>query len=450
MEPSNFDVGFQRSLLRLVMLDDAFCHRVMKYMEVSFFTTEVLGWIFKFFKAYYEAYNGPCTAMALENSTTHMPKEEAAVYQQEIRKLLDIRAVAEEGFIKDRLQEFIRRNMFVQLFHDTQDLYNSTQSVNRSVDLLMQTTEAIQQVTFEAPDRSWFFEEFNKRNYRRIQDGRDPTSNTITSGLPAYDDIIGGGISLGELMIMLGLAKVGKTTWLINMGFASTRIARVPTLHCNYEGSIEIVQNRYDTCFSQALYTDVKYGNLDTKTIQILLEEYQYLKKLLVIRSFTKNWDNNATTITGELAELKAVGFKPKLIIVDYADLLRSRHRVDSETKHQTDAMKDLKQIANRGYAIWTACQGRRPKGSMQENPTYLLRSSEIADAYAKIRIADGYGSLNATREEKAANVSRLFWEDYREQPVGRLFRLYNKNDRMLLGDEIKEIRFDEQSQFVA
>lgn len=450
MDQNNFNVGFQRSLLRLTMLDDAFCHRAMKYIDVSFFTVGTLGWVFKFLKDYYEAYNGPCTVMALENSTSYLPAEEAAVYQDEIRQILEMRAIPEADFIKDRLRDFIRRNMFVQVFHDTQEVYNTSQDVTKSVDLLMRSTEAIQQVTFDAPDRAWFFEEFNERNYKRIQDGLDPTANTITTGLPALDDIIGGGISLGELLLMQGLPKAGKTTWLINMGFAATRVARVPTLHCNYEGSRKLVENRYDTCFSGALYNDVKHGGLDNTTVQILLEEYQYLRKLLVVRSFSKDWDNNATTITNELDELKPLGLEPKLIIVDYADLLRSRHRADSETKHQTDAMKDLKQIANRGYAIWTACQGQRPKGAMQENPTWLLRSSQIADAYAKIRIADGYGSLNATREEKTNNISRLFWEDYREQPVGKLFRLRNQNDRMILGNEVEEIGFDEQSQIVA
>jgi replicative DNA helicase len=446
MEQTNFDVAFQRSILRLSMLDEAFCHRIMKYVDVSFFTTETLGWVFNCFQQYHAEYNGPCTEIAVNAYLAYLSVDERNIYGPEVNAVLAMGNVPEEQFIKDKLQEFVRRNMFVQTFHNTQEHFNNTQDVNSSVDSLMQSSEEIQQVTFDAPDRTWFFEDFKHRQYQRIRDNLDPTRNTITTGLPEFDDIIGGGISIGELMIIQGLPKVGKTTWLINMGLASTRIVKAPTLYCNYEGPRALIENRFDASFANTVYNDVKRGNISSQTMKLLLDEYQYSKKLLVIRSFAKNWDNTAETIISELADLKALGFVPKLIIVDYADLLRSRHKgVVSETAHQTDAMKDLKQVANRGYAVWTACQGQRPRNFNLEDPTALLKSNMIADAYAKIRIADGYGSLNATREEKGNNTCRLFWEDYRDNPVGRLFRLHNQNDKMILGDRVEEIGFDEQ-----
>ena len=69
-----------------------------------------------------------------------------------------------------------------------------------------------------------------------------------------------------------------------------------------------------------------------------------------------------------------------------------------------------------------------------------MLRARDIADCYAKVRIADGWGSLNATQSEKEKGEMRLFWEGYRDGNVGKLFRLQCRFDRMRYGVTATEI----------
>jgi hypothetical protein len=103
------------------------------------------------------------------------------------------------------------------------------------------------------------------------------------------------------------------------------------------------------------------------------------------------------------------------LVIVDYGDLLTGRERrYNNEYERQKAAFRDLKSLANRGYALWTASQAQRPKAGVEEQ-AHFVKSRQIADSYEKIRVSDFIGSLNQTPDEKTDGVMRLYAELYRE-----------------------------------
>ena len=49
------------------------------------------------------------------------------------------------------------------------------------------------------------------------------------------------------------------------------------------------------------------------------------------------------------------------------------------------------------------------------------MQSRKIADAYAKVRVADFLGTLNQTREERQRHQMRLLAEMYRDNEAGRV-----------------------------
>ncbi len=137
------------------------------------------------------------------------------------------------------------------------------------------------------------------------------------------------------------------------------------------------------------------------------------------------------------MEEVKVRNFRPSLLIVDYVDLLRSRYRCDSETKHQVEASRDLKRLVNQtDVACWTAWQAQRPKPNAHEKE-HILTSGNVADAYAKVRIVDSYGSLNMTNDEKKKGEMRVYWEDHRDAPVNKCWLVQNDLSRMKMVTEI-------------
>jgi hypothetical protein len=414
------------------MTDEAFCHKAMQYVEAGFFTSASLGWVFSVMRAYYTDYQTRCTELPLREAARKKPG-----HAPEIDAIVSLGHVAEHEFIKAQLGEFVKRNIFARAHEESQKEYNAGRHI-KAYDMTCEAMDRLRQVDFDSPDRSWFFEELEERQARRVKHAMHPTEGVYPTGFDPIDDSMDGGPKRGETHLVLGDAKVGKTTYLINQGFMNTRVSRVPVLHINLEGNTTLVEDRYDACFTRELYTNVKHGDINSLAYKEMVEEYRQLRRLLVVRTLN-DWDVNILHIEAELKELETDGFIPQVIILDYVDLLRSRNKVSTETAHQIDSMKDTKRLANRGYLIHSACQSQRPKDGDEEKER-IVRAKDIADAYGKIRITDGWGSLNATTTEQTAGTCRYFHENYRDGRVGKLYQFTNEQDRMRLGVKVQQI----------
>lgn len=432
-----FGAPFQRALLRMCMTDESFNHQVMKFVDPSYFTTKPLGWIFRAMQEYHQTYAVRCTDLPLREMARRATGDEAARYIEEVERVIQLGYVTEEQWVKARLQDFVQRNLFSQAHKESAQLYNNG-NIIEAYDVTQRAMEQIRNVTFDVQDQSFFFEEFEERQKRRYAKVINPSTDVITTGIPELDHGFEGGIHIGEMFIIIAYAKVGKSTWLANMGFVAVRAERVPVLHIGLEGSLRQTEDRYEALFSGELYSNVKRGEFDSKTYTQLISEYKMLKDLLIIRQLG-GWDITVLDIEAVLKENRhAKGHKPLLVVVDYLDLLRSRGRADSETQHQMNAARDLKRLAEKEeMAIWTGSQAKRPRSTADEKE-HVVKAADIADAYAKVRIADGYGSLNQTRDEKKLDQLRLYWEEYRDAPASVYLRLYNDRARQRLGKRVE------------
>jgi replicative DNA helicase len=438
MKQFTFGPDFQRSLLRLIMVDESFCHHVMRYVRPSFFTTRPHGWAFKQMQAYFEEYSRRMTEMPLRAAGQREPG-----YAHEVEAIIGLGgSIVEEDFIKAELAEFIRRNIFASAHERSQELYNAGQHI-KAYDLMCESMDDLRMVTFEQPDRSWFFDSLPERMERRYDYKADPTAGVLPTGCEPMDDDMDGGPKIGELHLVIAPPKIGKTLWLIDKAFVNARLSRAKTLYYNLEGSTQLIEDRLDACFSTELYAAVRKGEIGASLYREMVEEYKELRGLVVIRT-DNSWDVSILNITSELNDLKAErGFVPQSIILDYQDLMRSRNGGSlSETQHQTDSMKDLKRLSTQGYCIWTACASQRPKEGDEDTP-HIIKASSIASAFDKVRVADGYGSLNSTRDEKAAGIWRYYFEEYRAAPMGKVYRLKNDAGRMRVGLTVERVKYE-------
>jgi hypothetical protein len=206
------------------------------------------------------------------------------------------------------------------------------------------------------------------------------------------------------------------TTMLIQHGRAATSIGWKKTYHAVFEGSRELVENRYDSCFAEELYNRVKRGDMDVQKFESVRRQYDMMRDLLVVEGFTDRWDYTVQDISNALKELRVnYGWVPELIVIDYGDLLNGRHQpYRDRLAKETDAFRDIKSLANRGYAIWTASQAQRPKEGAHQKMD-LLMTRQIAGVYEKVRICDFLGTLNQNMDERRHGVMRLYAEMYRD-----------------------------------
>lgn len=439
-----FDVQFQRAIARLAMLDEGFASRALKIVEPSYFTTRPLGWMWTTMQAYWQKYMVRMTEVPLRDSLRYVEPENVTSYANEIDVVCSIPHVPEHAYIREALADFCRRSIFAQAHKQAQDLYNAGKPVE-AYDETQRALDRIREITFDDENRSFFFEEFEDRHKLRIVKNATGFQRVFTTGLGPLDDACDGGAVEGEVWLVQGYAKAGKSTWLIDKGFRCVRVHREPVLHIQLEGKREQTEARYDTRFSGEFYTEVRKGSIAPALYRDMLDEYRRLRGLLVIRALT-DWDATALDIESELKTLHARGFKPKMLVCDYVDLMRSRNKhVDSETQHQLDATRDLKRLTmNYGLMTHTVSQTQRPKEDADEYE-HVIRAAKIADAYAKIRVVDFVGSLNSTRKEREQGISRFYAEVHRDNPMGLYLKLQNDIARMKIGVSATPIEFKEE-----
>jgi len=418
-----FGTGFQRQVLRLCMIDEAFAQKAMEYLDVDHFTAEELGWVFKSMHAYHEQYSRRCTETPLREALRQESAERAALYSGELDAIMALEQVPEAPYLKNELREFVRRQVFAVAHNQSAKLFNAGRT-DEAYDVMGAAQDQIHKITFDTVDRQWFFEELGGRYSDRIRESLNADHEVFRTGLDPLDDATGG-VQKGELWVVFAYAKRCKSTWLVNMGWSATYVDCAPTVHFQLEGKGAQIAAKYDARFSQELYSDVKAGRMSVPTFRWLQEDYLRRRQLLVIRTLN-DWDVSVLHLQAELSELKAQGFTPEMCILDYMDLGRSRAKVDSETQQQMNFARDFKRLLlQNDMAGWSAWQAQRPKKGAHDIE-HILSSSDVADAYAKVRIVDAYGSLNATDEEMRMGTMRFFMEAHRDSPVNQIYRIEN------------------------
>lgn len=425
-----FDASFQRALIRLMMVDGAFAVKALKWLHKGHFTQEALGWAFDVLSGYFKQYSIPPTDIVMRDSLRGVPPDKLGRFHTEVETIISLGDVPEALYVKEQLAEFVKQAIFSRAHYESAMHFNEGKRT-KAYDVMAIAQEKIQQVSFTSVDRIWLFDSYSDRNQERIRDSLESFSNCFSTGVPQLDASTDGGVHPEELWVVFAYAKRCKSTWLINQGFNATKLHRKKVAHFVLEGSGKQTASRYDACFSLEHYSKVKSGDLDPLLDMQLRQEYASLREKCVIRTLN-NWDVNIFDIEAELEFLKTSHrFRPDMIIVDYMDLGRSRSRATSEMEHQVAFARDLKRLILKGeYAGWSAWQAQRPKANAHTRK-HLLSSANVADAYAKVRIVDAYGSLNATDEEMGEGTMRLFWEGHRDAPVNKVWQITNDLARM-------------------
>jgi replicative DNA helicase len=123
-------------------------------------------------------------------------------------------------------------------------------------------------------------------------------------------------------------------------------------------------------------------------------------------------------TIKNHLEKLAMKDFKPGLIVIDYADIMRSTRQYDSLRHELKLIYEELRNLAMElGIPIWTASQANREASDKE-----VVGLSNMSEAYGKAMIADVVVSISRKQLEKATGAARLFVAKNRAGQDGLLF----------------------------
>jgi replicative DNA helicase len=160
---------------------------------------------------------------------------------------------------------------------------------------------------------------------------------TITTGWKKMDEITGGGGGRGEIGVVIAPTGVGKSMVLVHLGAEAVK-AGMTVVHYTLELKDTVIASRYDSCI-----TGIPLNELMDRKEEIR----EYLRDIdgtLIVKEYpTKTATTN--TIRAHLQKLKQQDIIPDMIIVDYADLLKTLSARSEKREELESIYEELRAI---------------------------------------------------------------------------------------------------------
>lgn len=433
-----FDEDFQAKIASLCIRDTTFVQRTEGLVRPEYFESTAEGALVHVINRYFEKYkkvpsDSKVMVMLLKADIINkILKPELA--QAAIRRMVELKThdIADRDYVIDQVSTFARHQAVSKAILD---------SVGH---LDMNEFDKVQSIMKKALDVG---EHTDGKSYSygemiatRTQDrldraaGKGPVTG-VTTGYPEIDrHLYHKGWGKRELSVLMGGAKAGKTTALIDFGIsACTHVHRSNILYVTLEVSEKIIGERLDSRLS-----DIAMFELDKHIHEVSEAVTKIMSKAgrFDIREFPTG-SMRVSDLRRLIEREKSNGIKYDLICVDYADLMAPERVTDNAMENSKNVYVALRGLAmQEDVAILTATQTNR-EGSKK----MVATMTDVAEDFNKIRIADIVISINKTDEERKLQQARLFFAAVRNGPSNFSIRIQQDTDRMrfvkaVLGEE--------------
>ena len=403
---SKYGKTFQEKLVFLILDDRVFSDRMLEVLNVEFLEFKYLqAFVEKIFqyKTKYKEHPSHDTMKTIVRSQLEDVNE---ALQKQIRDyykrvLVNVNILESQQYIKDTAIDFCRKQKLREAMLKSTSLLKKCSFDEISV-LINQALKAGADADFGYD----YIKDFEKRFEFS---GRE----TITTGWENMDKITGGGCGRKELGVVIAPTGVGKSMVLVHLGATALK-AGMTVVHYTLELRDTVIANRYDSCITGIPLDEL----MDRKT-----EIRDFLKDIdgtLIVKEYpTKTATTN--TIRAHLEKLKQQGIIPDMIIVDYADLLRTLSTRREKREELESIYEELRAIMMENNVVgWTASQTNRT-GLQAE----IITMQSISEAFNKCFIADLIFSVSRTVEDKQKNGGRIYIAKNRNGPDGLVYSIF-------------------------
>jgi len=403
---SKYGKTFQEKLTFLILDDRVFSDRMMEVLNVEFLEFKYLQCFVEKVFQYKKKYGTQPSNDTLKTVVKTGFESENEVLQKQIRDyyarvLSDVNILESAEYVKDTALDFCRKQKLREAMVKSTTLLQKCSFDEISV-LINDALKAGADADFGYD----YIKDFEKRF---IANGRD----TITTGWDMIDEITGGGGGRSELGVVIAPTGVGKSMVLVHLGATAIK-AGMTVVHYTLELAETVIASRYDACITGIQLNDLQDRKEDIK------DEIDDVDGRLIIKEYpTKTATTN--TIRAHIEKLKQQGIVPDMIIVDYADLLRTLSIRREKREELESIYEELRAIMQEHKCVgWTASQTNRT-GLNQE----IITMQSISEAFNKCFIADFIFSVSRTGEDKQKNGGRIYIAKNRNGADGIVFSIF-------------------------
>jgi replicative DNA helicase len=382
---NDYGPTFQTKILSSLLTDKVFISTIIDIIEVDYFQSDANKWIVKTIEKYFMEYKTPPSLDALKVELKKLKNDVLQVAIVEALKSAWTHRESDDlDYVKDEILDFCKNQKLKKAILESVDLLENKDydGIKMVVDTAMRagTTRDL------GHDYISGFEERLETSARK----------TTPTPWPVINDIMDGGLGGGELGVMVAPAGIGKTWFLQTVGADAIKKG-MKVVHYTLELNQAYVGLRYDTIISGINTQQLKYYKED---VQSKLFDIQ---GNLMIKYYPTR-TASVQTISSHLKQLELIEFKPDVIVVDYADILKPISNYREKRLNLGETYEHLRGMAGEfDVPVWTASQANR--SSLEEE---VIGADKVSEDYSKVMTADFVMSISRKVEDKVANLARV------------------------------------------
>jgi replicative DNA helicase len=403
---SKYGKSFQEKVFQSMLSDRTWAAQMIEVMDPTYFDVKYLAFLCELYFKYFGKYKSFPTLQLLITIVKEQfqTNSDTVLRDQIIEYLTRMKTNPDLGdieYVKEKSLEFCKRQVFKEALEKSVQLIQ-TENYD-SVLSIMKDAIASGLPSSQGHD---FFEDMEARFIK-------VNRQAIPTGLKRLDDkdLLRGGLGRGEIGVLAAPTGVGKSHFLVAMGANAMRFGK-NVIHYTFELTETDVGLRYDSNLCHIPSNEV----LERK--QEVIDKYKDMDLgRLVIKEYPTG-TATVNTLRSHIEKLSLKGFVPNLIIVDYADVMRSSRKMESLRHELKLVYEELRNLAmDLGIPVWTASQANRDASNSD-----VVGLENMSEAYGKAMVADIVLSLSRKPTEKATGKARLFVAKNRAGKDGVLF----------------------------
>jgi replicative DNA helicase len=398
---------FQEKVVQALLTDQKWAEQMTEVIDVEYFDVKYLTFLAHRYFEYCKKYKVFPTLQLLvtivrddlKTGNDIVLRDQIVDYLQRMRSNPDM---GDLQYVKEKSLDFCRKQALKGALEQAVD-----QIAGEKYEQIVETIKKAVAVGSPVSMGHNFLEDFEAR-FTKLKRA------TVATGLDELDskDVLQGGLGCGELGVIVAPTGVGKSHLLTSMG-ANAMKAGKNVLHYTFELSETAVGVRYDSHLC-----DIDSNNV-VESKDVVMAKYRETK---LGRLFIKEYPTNTAsiyTLRSHVERLTLKGFIPDLVIIDYADIMRSTRQYDSLRHELKLVYEELRGFAQeKNMPIWTASQSNK-EGSDNE----IVDLGNMSEAYGKAMVADVVLTISRRAHEKAQGFGRIYVAKNR---AGRDGLLYN------------------------
>jgi len=394
-----YGTSFQSKIISSLLTDVKYTKQIVDILEVSYFDTDSNKFLVKSIKDYFIKYKSQPTMESIKIMVDDIDNDVLKVaIVDSLRGAWQHREDPDLEFVKEKSIEFCKNQIVKGAIMQSVELLETQQYDEIKV--------IIDKAMTAGMERDIGHEYITGFEERMTKQARD----TLPTAWDSVNDLMDGGLGKGELGVIVAPAGIGKSWTLQAIGTHAVKCG-LSVIHYTLELNAAYVGLRYDCIISGQPTGNLQYYKED---VQKLISK---LKGNLII----KYWPTrtaSVNTISAHLQQCELQGIKPDLVIVDYADIMKSTQHFKEKRHEIGHVYEELRGVAGEfDVPMWTASQANR--SSLEEE---IIGADKVSEDYSKVMTADFVMSMSRKVEDKIANTGRFHVIKNRFGPDGITF----------------------------